>query len=62
MVFLPGYHVLDTNITFANATRLTWHGGSSSGNIAAVVRNGSVAWLQLHKYDELQHFFFSFYL
>ena len=42
IVFLPGDHVLDTNITVANVTRLTMHGGSSSGNIATVVRNGSV--------------------
>ena len=42
MVFLLGDHVLDTNITVANAARLTLHGGSSSGNIATIVRNGSV--------------------
>ena len=42
MVFLPGDHVLDRNITVANVARLTMHGGSSSGNIATVVRNGSV--------------------
>ena len=39
MVFLPGDHVLDTNITVANVARLTMHGESSS---ATVVRNGSV--------------------
>ena len=44
MVFLPGDHVLDRNITVANVARLTMHGGSgsSSDNIATVVRNGSV--------------------
>ena len=42
MVFLPGNHVLDTNIKVANVTRLTMCGDSSSGNIATVVRNGSV--------------------
>ena len=44
MVFLPGDHVLDRNITVANVARLTMHGGSgsSSDSIATVVRNGSV--------------------
>ena len=42
MVFLPGDHVLDRNITVANVARLTMHGESSSGSIATVVRNGSV--------------------
>ena len=42
MVFLPGDHVLDTNITVANAARLTMHGESSSGSVARVVCNGSV--------------------
>ena len=42
IVFLPGDHVLETNVTVANVTGLTMHGGSSSGNIATVVRNGSV--------------------
>ena len=42
MVFLPGDHVLDRTITVANVTRLTMRGESSSGNIATVVRNGSV--------------------
>ena len=42
MVFLPGEHVLDKNITVDNVTRLTMRGGSSSDNIATVVRNGSV--------------------
>ena len=42
MVFLPGDHVLDRNIAVANVARLTMHAMSSSGNIATVVRNGSV--------------------
>ena len=42
MVFLPGDHVLDTNITVANVTRLTMCGESSSGNIATVVCSVSV--------------------
>ena len=42
MVFLPGDHVLDRNITVANVARLTISGESSSDNIATVVRNGSV--------------------
>ena len=42
MVFLPGDHVLDRNITVANVSRLIIHGESSSDNIATVVRNGSV--------------------
>ena len=42
MVFLPGDHVLDTDITVANISRLTMSGESFSGNIATVVRNGSV--------------------
>ena len=42
MVFLPGDHVLDTNITVANISRLTMHGHSSVANTATVVRNGSV--------------------
>ena len=42
MVFLPGDHVLDRNITIDNVTRLTMCGESSSDNIATVVRNGSV--------------------
>ena len=42
MVFLPGDHALDRNITVANVARLTLHGESSSGNTATVVRNGSV--------------------
>ena len=42
MVFLPGDHTLDTNITIANITGLTMRGESSSGNMATVVCNGSV--------------------
>jgi len=42
MVFLPGEHFLDVNFTVANVTRLKMCRESSSGNIATVVRNGSV--------------------
>ena len=42
MVFLPGDHTLDTNITVANVTRLTMRGESSSGNGATIVCSGSV--------------------
>ena len=62
MVFLPGDHLLDRNITVANVSRLTMCGEFSSDNIATIARNGSVNWLQLHKYSGLQHLFFSFYL
>ena len=37
LVFLPGDHVLDRNITVVNVTRLTMRGESSSGNRATVV-------------------------
>jgi len=42
MVFLPGDHTLDMNITVANISRLTMRGESSSGYVATVVCNGSV--------------------
>ena len=42
MVFLPGDHVLDSNVTVVNVARLTMRGEYSSDNIATVVRNGSV--------------------
>ena len=42
MVFLPGDHALNVNITVSNVTRLTMHGESSSGNRATVVCSGSV--------------------
>ena len=42
MVFLPGDHTLDKNITVVNVSRLTLRGESSSGNIATVVCSGSV--------------------
>ena len=41
MVFLPGNHTLDTNITVTNVSRLTMRGESSSGR-ATVVCSGSV--------------------
>ena len=42
MVFLPGDHTLDMNITVANISSLTVCGESSSGYVATVVCNGSV--------------------
>ena len=42
MVFLPGDHVLDTNIKVTNIYRLSMLGQISSDNTATVVRNGSV--------------------
>ena len=42
MVFLPGNHALDRNITVPNVTRLNMHGESSTGNRTTVVHNGSV--------------------
>ena len=42
MVFLPGDHTLDMNITVANISSLTMCGESSSGYVATVVCNGSV--------------------
>ena len=42
MVFLPGDHILDRNITVANVARLIMHGESSLNNISRVVWNGSV--------------------
>ena len=43
MMFLPGDHVLDTNITIANITWLTMCGDSSSETLTRIVRNGSVS-------------------
>ena len=42
MVFLPGDHTLDTNITVANVSRLIMRAESSSGNRATVACNGAV--------------------
>ena len=42
MVFLPGDHILDMNITVANISRLTMWGESSSGHVARVACNGAV--------------------
>ena len=42
MVFLPGDHILDMNITVANISRLTMCGESSSGHVARVACNGTV--------------------
>ena len=42
MVFLLGEHLLDTDITVANITRLTMSGESTSGSVPTVICNGSV--------------------
>ena len=42
MMFLPGDHTLDMNITVVNISSLTLCGESSSGYVATVVCNGSV--------------------
>ena len=42
IVFLPGDHILDKNITVADKTSLIMRGGSFSGNIATIVCNGPV--------------------
>ena len=42
MVFLPGDHTLEMNITVANVDRLTMCGESSSDNLPTVVCNGVV--------------------
>ena len=42
MVFLPGDHALDMNITVASVTRLTMRGESSSDEIATIVCKGRV--------------------
>ena len=42
MMFLPGNHTLDVNITVANISSLTMRGESCSGNMATVVCSGSV--------------------
>ena len=42
MVFLPGDHTLDTNITVANVARLTMCGEFFQGNGASIVCNVSV--------------------
>ena len=42
LVFLPGDHALDTNITVANVVRLAMRGESSPGNRATVVCSGQV--------------------
>ena len=42
IVFLPGNHVLDRNITVENVTKLSMCGDSSSSNVATIVRIWSV--------------------
>ena len=62
IVFLPGDHVLDRNITVANVANLTMLGESSSGNTATVVRNESVGLSFTNMVGGLQHLFISYYL
>jgi len=49
MVFLPGDHTLEMNITVANIDRLRMHGECSSSYAARIVLQG-VSWLHLHRY------------
>ena len=42
MVFLPGDHVLDRNITVVNVVNLTMVGKSSSGNLPTIICSGPV--------------------
>ena len=58
MVFLPGDHTLDMNITVANVTRLTMHGESSSGKIATIVCKERVG-LTFTNMMELKNIFFN---
>ena len=62
IVFLPGNHVLDTNITVAYKTSLIMHAwriflGKHSNNCLQWT-----SWPQLHKHGGLQNTIFSFYL
>ena len=61
MVFLPGDHVLNVNVTVANVDRLTMHGKSCSDNIATALRNGSVGFSFTNMVD-FHHLLFSVYL
>jgi len=45
MVFLPGDHTLDINITVANIDRLRMHGECSSSYVARIVCRGSVGFI-----------------
>ena len=59
IVFLPGDHVLDISIVVANVNRLTMRGEFSSGNVATVVRNGSVGFKFMNNLD-LNIYFLAF--
>ena len=48
MVFLSGYHTLDTDVTVANVTELTMCGESFSTSRATIVCNGSVGLSFVH--------------
>ena len=56
MVFLPGNHTLDMNITVADVTRLIMRGESSSENIATIVCNGPVGFSFTSMVDLKVHF------
>ena len=58
-MFLPGDHVLDISIVVANVNRLTMRGEFSSGNVATVVRNGSVGFKFMNNLD-LNIYFLAF--
>ena len=56
IVFLPGDHTLNVNITVANISRLTLCGEFSSGYEARVVCNGSVGFSFISVVDLKTHF------
>ena len=59
MVFLPGDHILDTNITVVSVVRLTMRGESSSDSVPTVVCSGSVG-LSFTSMVDLQIYFLAF--
>ena len=59
MVFLPGNHTLDTNITVVSVVRLTMRGESSSDSVPTVVCSGSVGFSFTSMVD-LQIYFLAF--
>ena len=60
MVFLPGNHTLNVNITVANVSRLTMRREPTQGDRATIVCK--VSWSQLHEYGGIQNVFLSFYI
>ena len=59
MVFLPGQHTLDLNITVTNVTRLTMRRNLSADNVAMIVFNGSVG-LSFSSMVEFKMYFLHF--